>query len=460
MKDNTDKPLILIGLVCLLLLLMHFLPPISIGGVTLREVSVLSDLSPHKSVVSSGILPTPKAPQDTTMQKGKKQPFKEVWPKGTEPIVDYSAGSSSGMNHFYAMLDSLEHKQLNRPLRIAYFSDSYTEGDILCADLRENLQARYGGQGVGWVDAANEVNQYRISLMTNDRGMEEHMAMKKEEYQAAKAGIAARYAPFSGNAMLNYTGGTTYPHASKWQVVRFLLRTPGAVSVSANLGGVTTTHSVSGSGVQEATFTSAQPVGRTTISLHGTGTAFGTALEGTTGIVLDDYAMRSASGLHLFDIPEETLKQFQALRHYDLIIIAFGGNIVSAKSKPSDCEWYIGSMKKVVERFKTCFAGSSILLFGAPDMGARMNGVIDTPESIKALVSYQNQMASECHVGFYNLLNAMGGYGSAGRLHEQKMIGADLFHISPKGGKYIADRIFKSIEAGHKNYIRKKATKK
>ena len=39
-----------------------------------------------------------------------------------------------------------------RPVRIAYFGDSFIEADILTADLREMLQQKYGGCGVGFVD--------------------------------------------------------------------------------------------------------------------------------------------------------------------------------------------------------------------------------------------------------------------------------------------------------------------
>ena len=37
-----------------------------------------------------------------------------------------------------------------RPVRIAFFGDSFVEGDILTADLREKLQLAYGGGGTGF----------------------------------------------------------------------------------------------------------------------------------------------------------------------------------------------------------------------------------------------------------------------------------------------------------------------
>lgn len=460
MKDNTDRTLVLIGLVCLFLLLLHFLPTMTVGGVELRQVSVLSDLSPHQPKATTAIKPAPKAEADSTG-------FREQWPKGTQPIIDYGKGKgqTNGMDHFYAALDSLQRHHLTaRPLRIAYFTDSYCEGDILTADLRELLQKQYGGQGAGWIDAANTVNKYRISLTTGDQGFTEHLAVKlskddETEYVAAKAGLDGRYATYGPGANLHYNGGSTrYPHASTWQVARVYLRPDKHSSVTARLD-ASASQGIDGGAVREATFTAAAPVSRTTVSLGGAGTAFGTSLEGRTGIVLDNFAMRSASGQHLADVPEQTLRQFQALRHYDLIIIAYGGNVVLPTNKPDDSKPYLNSMVKVIDLFKRAFAGTSILVFGSPDNGHKTPEGVVTTETIKALIAGQQELAANAHVGFYNLQQAMGGDGTAGRMHEQKLVNADFFHINQDGGAYAAQRIFRSINAGLKNYQRRMGKK-
>ena len=66
-----------------------------------------------------------------------------------ERIVDYSAGKPGGLDHFYSQLNLLVQKQqVGRPVRIAYYGDSYIEGDILLADLRERPFKKYIA---GWV---------------------------------------------------------------------------------------------------------------------------------------------------------------------------------------------------------------------------------------------------------------------------------------------------------------------
>ena len=51
----------------------------------------------------------------------------------------------------------------------------------------------------------------------------------------------------------------------------------------------------------------------------------------------------------------------------------------------------------------------------------------------------------------------MGGAGSMLRLVDEQGMGTkDYVHINYKGGKYISERIFKSIVAGQGNYARRK----
>ncbi len=63
--------------------------------------------------VLEDVIPSPKKPSSVVAydKDGKVINFKEEWPKGTERIVDYSAGKPGGLDHFYSQLNltSLSH---------------------------------------------------------------------------------------------------------------------------------------------------------------------------------------------------------------------------------------------------------------------------------------------------------------------------------------------------------------
>lgn len=109
----------------------------------------------------------------------------------------------------------------------------------------------------------------------------------------------------------------------------------------------------------------------------------------------------------------------------------------------------------MVNNFRKAFPQTSILIVSAPDRGSK-SSPDGTMHQVEMLVSYQENLAAECKVGFYNLLNAMGGPGTMKRIVDSYDMGSkDYVHINHKGGKYVSGRIFKSIVAGQKNYGRR-----
>lgn len=133
MNDKTYKTLLLTVLVIVFLILLHFLPKIKVAGTELREINILSDLSPQQTTLQD-VLPRPAQPKATQLKDkdGRLVSFKESWPKGTEPIVDFSGGKAGGMDAFYEKINNLVKGITNgRPVRIAYYGDSFIEGDVL-----------------------------------------------------------------------------------------------------------------------------------------------------------------------------------------------------------------------------------------------------------------------------------------------------------------------------------------
>ena len=122
------------------LLLLHGLPSFEVGGHRMRRVDLLADVRP---------LPPAEADADSLLPPPPrvKPAFVDSCPPDMTCIEDYGDSSGRGMAAFYRALDEASR----RPVRIAYFGDSFIEGDILTADLRALLQTRYGGCGVGYV---------------------------------------------------------------------------------------------------------------------------------------------------------------------------------------------------------------------------------------------------------------------------------------------------------------------
>lgn len=458
MKGNSFRTFILVALVVIFLMALHFLPQYSIFGLQPRKINILSQLinlpGDNESI---DVIPKPKDPKQIYAhgKNGKLIDFKEVWPKGVQPILDYSEENAGGMDHFYAMVDSTaRHKLKGRPVRVAYYGDSFIEADILVADLRENMQATYGGCGVGWIDAGNDLEQYKRSIQTEFSGMDEHMVMKAQNYNVAEAGIAERYYTTGGSASVTLKATKTFPHAAHWTNSTFYFRPLGQTTVKGKTDAnpwLSWTFNESGS-LQKTEIPGRAAMAKFTV--NGPAILFGAALEGNDGITIDNFSMRGSTGTTLANIPDNTLREFNAIRPYDLIILQFGVNAVKDNSTTKDMRDYLAQMRNVIRKFRRCYPQASILVVSTPDRGSKEGGA--TMPNIKALEGYQKELAAEEKVGFYSLFHAMGGEGSMAKLHDRGMSSSDYVHVSHGGGKIIARQMFNSFVAAEKNYIRRK----
>lgn len=460
-KDNIYKTLVLTILVIILLILLHFLPPITLFGTQLRKIDILSDLAP-KEKPAAKVIQSPSEPSVSQIvdSNGRTIEFKEEWPKGVEPIKDYAAGKPNGLDGFYEKLTLLANKQaVGRPVRIAYFGDSYIEGDILLADLREDLQQLYGGYGIGWLDAGNDINQYKHTVTNKFSGLVEHMVKKPTSYDVQKAGIAERYYTASGPVQISLAPFELheYKHTDMWERTQLYLLTTGGTSVNFAIdGGKSQTITLAPSNSVQV----AEVQGRTSNALikllAGNAILYGTAQESAEGVMVDNFSMRGSGGQTLAHLPEKMLKEFANIRPYDLIVFQFGVNAITPETTTEKLKKYIDEMKLVVEHFKKCFPETSILVMGCPDRGSK-SSTDGTMKGVEELETLQAKLAKDCQVGFYSLFNAMGGAGSMIKMVDEQDMGTkDYTHINYKGGKYVSQRIFKSIVAGQKNYARKR----
>jgi lysophospholipase L1-like esterase len=456
--NHTSRTFVLVGIVVFLLLIMHQLPTLTVAGVELRHVNVLSDLLPEYEESSQSVIPAPKPPKPlvAVTRKGETVKFTEQWSKGVEPIVDYSGGANGGMDHFYQMLASVN--KLNRPVRIAYFGDSFIEGDILSGDLRSMFQETFGGYGVGWVDCSNPTTSFRRTVNQKSLGFQEFAVVKKP-FDKSRQGIAQRYYTVSEGAQV-WTSGTKIAHCANWDVAKLFFRTPSPASITAQLNSGSSQQYPVGGATHVQTIETRGRATTVNYQFHHVDsrfTAFGMSLESERGVILDNFSMRGSSGITLANVPVVTLAEFARLRPYDLIILHFGLNVAVSGNTEPVLQVYVNNMKKTIRNLHAAFPEASILIVSVPDRDQRSADGITTLKEVKNLVALQQRLASECKVGFYNFYEAMGGEQSMKKLVDRNLANKDYTHLSFGGGRKVARKVFPSFNEGLKNYKRRKA---
>ena len=306
------------------LLLMHLLPSITMGGRVLRRVDILGDVRrPSKPVSEPDSLlpPPPKV----------KPAFVDTCRAGMTCIEDYSDSTMRGMTRFYQALDELA--KAPRPVRIAYFGDSFIEADILTADLREMLQQKYGGCGVGFVTITSMTSGFRPTVRHSFSGWQSHSVMDSVFFDRSKLGVSGHYFIPNTGAYVELRGQKNY--ASRLDTCQrasifFYNRGTTTLSVRVNRGEATTETFEPIDDLQEMTVEGNIGSVRWTVESADSTLFYGLAMDGTSGIVLDNFSLRGSSGLSLRSVPVWMMREFN-----EQVICRVVGQIVHISTVPS-----------------------------------------------------------------------------------------------------------------------------
>lgn len=437
-------------LVTICLLLLSQLPAINIGNTTTRKVDILSDI--RITALKGHIQDEDSLLSDSILIDSCKN--------GLTCIEDYADSVQHCMDAFYEALCQID--SISRPVRIAYLGDSFIEGDILTVDLRSMLQERWGGNGVGWVDITSQLHGFRPSVFHHFSGWTSHSITDSTDFNHKEQGLSSRYFIPSDQAYIDLRGKNYLPHLDTCEVSTLYLKSKGITHLQAFINGkLSSTFQTDTIGKLQA-FKVEGNIGHSKWQIFQPNQtiAYGVAMEGLSGISVDNFSLRGSSGLSLLNIPLDNLRQFANIRPYDLLILQYGLNVANERQR--NYEAYCQSMQKVINHLKQAFPKTSILVIGISDRAHKdEEGNLRTMSSVKNLIHFQRKIAQTSKIAFWNLFDAMGGEGSISEMvaTNPPMANQDYTHINFHGGKKIASILYETLMYGYEQYERRKKIK-
>ncbi|MDR3246321.1 MAG: hypothetical protein LBT50_07800 [Prevotellaceae bacterium] len=450
-KNYIKYPLHIASFVTLFLLLLQFVPEGVTDRLKIRKIDILSDIRRDTSVLAEVreapmLLPPPPPPKQDI-----------PCPPGMVCFEDFSE-NKDGLDKFFRALDSKRDK----PARIAFFGDSYIEGDIFCADLRSNLQTEYGGKGVGIVSPTSQIASFRRTVKHSFSGWNSQSITESKDY--SKMGISGHYFYPAKNSWVKYSG-VKLPHLEFVEQASLVYLLPAGEAIVS--------YQINGEKDAKAVKLKASPtISKYDVYGDSIGTiqfnflsdarlyVYGISLQDRSGVIVDNFSLRGAPGTNLKFLPENILKQTDSILSYDLIILQYGLNVMTANR--TNYLAYQKGMQEAVEHLKKCFPQSDILLLSVGDRSMRKDGGYVTMPGVQALVSYQQAICSETGIVFWNLFEAMGGSGSMVEMVKTNPPRAnkDYTHLNFEGGKYLGEILFKSIAFEKKRYDKLRKNKR
>jgi hypothetical protein len=361
-------------------------------------------------------------------------------------IQDFSA-DHTGLQHFFDALRSVD--RLQRPVRIAFLGDSFIEGDILVADFRAKMQARFGGRGVGFIPVTSNVAQYRPTIRQSAGGWTTYSIIKNRNRRYVLSGLLFEAA--SDRAFIRFQTVDLYPGLEEVSSLKFIYSGNRNTSLLLKSNRDTSRHELPpADGVTqyeiEGTFTSATLQFRNVAGLQ----AIGLALEDNRGVTVDNFALRSNSGIIMSGLDREQCRDLQRIRPYDLIIMQYGLNVASDSIR--EYAWYGHHMVAVVEHLRDCFPGADLLILSVSDRSHKRGGAYRTMPAVPALLRTQRQIARETGTTFWNTFAAMGGTNSMIEYVRSNRASKDYTHLNFRGGRDIAQALFDAIMTEKKSY--------
>ncbi|MEG2239751.1 MAG: hypothetical protein RSC12_01445 [Alistipes sp.] len=483
-KDYTHRGWLALVALIILLLGVSFIPPQSIGGISFRRANILSDLISFadKIEVEKESPLFDEAEYRVDMEAVAEQIEADTLPpvvetrfawdlsSRTEPadsiaqnrimpdttrllstLIDIEDFDSTGNGRLKAFYHKLAKH--TAPVRIAVLGDSFIEGDILTADLREKLQSAYDGGGVGFVPVSSPLTGFRRTVKTQAKGWTAYNIMQRKaapQHLRDNFYISGWVCQPTVDASTRWECTDAREHLESVQVARVFFVSPNNSRVEVVVNDSQRREfAIEGDASVRQIVVSADSIHSLIFKVRSGVDGFigyGALFEDRCGVVVDNYSVRSNNGQAMFWTNPSINAQINAALEYDLVILQYGLNIMQAGVR--NYSKYADQVDKMIAYTRQCFPTAAILVLGVSDRAVKTEEGFVSMDAIPSMLSSQRRAAETAGVAFWSTYEAMVAQGGMLQFVANGWAGKDFTHINYAGGRRVAYSLFDAINHG------------
>lgn len=477
-SDSTPRVVLLTLTVIVGVIALGFVPQFELFGMPIRSIDILSDLRDSAAdepveyeadierleqelasmvvrdtvavVDSLPVLP----PVRYEWIEGEVRTEARVKPR-SEMLRSVAESRSVAIENFDTLqvtrFDNLVEKLASgEDVRIAFMGDSFVEGDILTSDLRSELQRLFGGRGVGFVACDIPFKTVRRTVKRSSSGWSAYSVMKPKsvpENLSDKFFISGYLARGGAGATTTWSATDAFPTLDSCTRARVLLYSRDTSTVELRIND-TIPHSfvVAGDDRLRELYVEAQNIGSVGVKVvDGDILCYGVSLEGDSGVVVDNFSVRSNNGHAIFGTGAAINRQADDMLGYDLVVLQYGLNIMQKGQRGYTN--YRKQLCNMITYAERCFPNAAILVLGVSDRWVKSDetGAYESIGSADALTSYQRAAADSTNVMFWNTYEAMRALGGMPQFVANGWAAGDHTHINFAGGRRIAKALVAAI---------------
>lgn len=172
---------------------------------------------------------------------------------------------------------------------------------------------------------------------------------------------------------------------------------------------------------------------------------YGLTLDGSSGINLDNVAMRGSSGTIFAGTNGSNFQQMYSALQPKLLIFQYGGNSVPYLKDSLGVHEYAKYLKNHITWVKGKSNKANVIFIGPSDMTTTENGQMKTYTLLPYLNETLKQICLDNDIAYWSMYDAMGGKNSMKHWVDQGLAANDYTHFSPSGTKIISELFFLSL---------------
>ena len=384
--------------------------------------------------------------------------------------IDFPAGNDSLLNPFFKDLSNLPlDKKL---IRIMHYGDSQIEGDRITSYIRNQLQLRFGGLGIGLfpVVSINPASSSYVFDLSNNWSRFSPVQNSIESQTGNKFGALINYSRI--NQPSKFFGKTneldawidlkraniSFSQAQKFQQCRVFYgfnKAPMMVEVKQDQAIVDAEIVPSSAGLKVLRWKFPNPIHNLSISFKTTESpnVYGIALDALEGIAVDNVALRGSAGLEFTRIDLNFLRQFYQLLNVKLLILQFGINVVP--NVIENYTYYENSFLRQIEAVKKACPFLSVIVIGVSDVSRNGENGYESYPNITKIRDAQKRAAFASGCAFWDMYEAMGGHNSMPSwvYATPPLAQKDFVHLNPIGAKIIGEMFYRSFIQEYEKYL-------
>ena len=350
---------------------------------------------------------------------------------------------------------------------VLHYGDSQIEGDRISGVMRHAWQGRWGGYGPGLQAAVPLVQSFAVR-QRNFGSWQRHTRYGRRDTTDAdeRYGILACYAD-----LVDSTDGPhclelapeprNHPQFGRWDGVRLWydsVATDCIVTLDDQAGDTLSAGSPAGyiDLIPTRADTATTPSSANLICFAGKAPRlFGLQPLGG-GVQWHGVPMRGSSGTLFRKLERKHFaRQLQTVAP-ELVVLQYGGNVVPHCKDSAQAERYGSWFSSQIRLFKKLLPEAAILVIGPSDMAEKRGA---TWTSFPRLLDVRNALKRSAlaeGVGYWDLLEVMGGVGSmpAWVDSEPALAGPDHVHFTPLGAKRVGTLLDRAFLACYSEWLR------